>query len=270
MIFLFALLTTPLFLGAQPVYWTSLIEVQERHEFYQDNELITKPRDSWQVLFAVVFPDRNLNMHKDCVFYRVPGEDAGIFKIKAVGLSQSCEKSIDEKGDVEISDLKALQFSFANELTLHFTFSDYRMLHWQIPIMNKFKALAVAPFMSSAQFRAPRLILLAPVRQVRDIKVEEKNSEVELCHDITDNCEELSPSTCQQCPEGWYEVPNGCSQGPKYCGMLVCGLKDSPACRRGMKYQRVRKKYECRTDTSFAYCAPGLIIQCSGNRAYCR
>lgn len=268
MIFVLTFLITSV-LASHPVHWSSMLELRERHEFYRDNEVILKPRDSWQVLFAVIYPDQNLGLHKDCVFYRVPGEAAGIFKIKTVNLEASCEKYMETTGDTEIKNLKALQFSYDNELSLHFTFTDFRALKWKIPLMNRYKSSAPLPLSSSAQFRAPKIILLSPERiSVKKAKVNmlEKG---ELCHSISDDCQELSPSTCGQCPEGWYEVPNGCPQGPKYCGSVICGLKNQPACRKGMKWQRVDKKFECRTDSSFAFCATGLSVQCEGSRAYC-
>ncbi|HXH76463.1 MAG TPA: hypothetical protein VNJ08_15935 [Bacteriovoracaceae bacterium] len=256
--------------GSAPSHWSTLLEIRERHEFYQDNEVISKPKGAWQTLFAVIYPDRALKLHKDCVYYRVPGELPGVLKLKAAPLEKSCESFMDLPGDLEVINLKSLQFSFSNELIMHFTFADYRSLKWTIPLMNQFKSETPAPFTSSAVYRAPKLTLLAPVRPVTEKKEVLKQTPNELCHSINDECEELQPSACHQCSDGWYEVPNGCQQGPKYCGSQSCGLKNQPACRRGMKHQRVRKKYECRIDSSFAYCAPGLTVQCEGSRAFCR
>lgn len=256
--------------SSPPVHWSSLLEIRERHEFYQDNEVILKPKDAWQTLFAVVYPDRGLRLYKDCVYYKVPGESKGVFKIKGVDLKESCDKHQEDMGDTEVINLKALQFSFGSELVIHFTFEDFRQLKWAIPVMNRFQRKTPGPFSSSAHLKAPKLFMLAPLRPGAAKKVVEEMKRGELCHSISDDCQELSAPTCEQCPEGWFEVPNGCKNGPKYCGSQTCGQRNQPACRRGMKWQKVTKKFECRSDTSFAYCAKGLSVQCEGSRAYCR
>lgn len=255
--------------ASPPIHWSSMLEIRERHEFYKDNEVLLKPKDSWQTLFAVVYPDRRLQLHKDCVFYRVPGESSGVFKIKTVDFDEGCEKYQETAGDTEIINLKALQFSYGNELSVNFTFTDFRTFKWNIPLMNRFKSPVPTALTSSAQYRAPKIILLAPERLPGKKKQPETRKRGELCHSISDDCQELSPSTCGQCAEGWYEVTNGCPIGPKYCGSSMCGLKGQPACRRGIKWQKVDKKFECRIDSSFAFCSPGLTIQCEGSRAFC-
>lgn len=254
---------------AAPVHWSGAQEVRERHEFYRENEVITKPKGTWQTLFAVVFVDRTLKLQKDCVYYRVPGETDGALKLRALGLDESCETHIDEPGDTELQHLKSLQFSLGTELVLHFTGDRFRSTRWVVPMLNRGAKKEPELFMSSAEYRSPKLIFLAPVRKgpASTAKVAKSG---ELCHAVSDDCKEVSPSTCEQCAEGWYEVPNGCAQGPKYCGVASCGQKNRPACRRGMRWQRLRKRFECTTDQSFVFCAPGLTVQCEGARAYCR
>lgn len=252
--------------------WVNAVKVVEKHEFYTDNEVIKKPQNSWQTLFAIVYHDSNLNAFKDCVFYRVPGEESGVLKIKTINEKQKCESFLFEKTDQEWKDLKALQYSIKdNYLSLSLTNSKYEIERWDIPLFNVFENPKPKSLMSSAEYRSPKVIYLTPYKGRLSVwprkapVLEDKK----LCHDISEDCQEKSLSTCGLCPQGWFEVPNGCPQGPKFCGRMICGLKNRPACRRGMKYQRTEKKFHCREDASFAYCAKGLSIQCQGNLPYC-
>jgi hypothetical protein len=255
---------------ADPTFkWANALEVVEKHEFYTANEVITKPKDSWQTLFAVVYPDVKLNTYKDCVFFRVPGLDLGILKIKTISASESCEKYLFSVGDEETQGVKALQFHLnENFLNLNITLDAYKIERWNVTFLNKFQRPTVSGLMSSGQYQFPKLIHLASVQkaipQQKSILKKDK-----LCHAIAEDCQELSLSICQTCEEGWYEIPNGCNQGPKYCGVLNCGQRNQPACRRGVHYQRLKKKYECRLDSSFAFCAKGLKVQCEGNLPFC-
>lgn len=252
-----------------PNYWSSFVSIQDRHEFYQNNEVINKPENSWQLLFSVVLMDKNLHQGKDCVFYRVPGEAPGVLKIKAVALNESCEKYLLTPGDREVKDIKSLQFMIDEEkLILDFTLAKYRTEKWEFPKLNRHEKKQPELHQSSADYKGAKIFFLSnqdiPANQISPLK------DQSLCHNINDECEEVSPSICSQCKDGWFEKTNGCAIGPKYCGTIECGHKGGPACRRGMKWQRIEREFDCRTDSSFAYCMKGLEVHCQGRSAYCR
>jgi hypothetical protein len=261
------------FVHADPSWkWTNAIKIVEKHEFYVDNEVIVKPKDSWQLLFAVLYHDSNLKTYKDCIFYRVPGLEMGTLKIKSVPANTGCEKFLYEPGDQEWKDLKAVQYSLlGNLLTLSQTNSKFQIETWNVPLFNVFEHPAPKGLMSSAEYRSPRAIYLAPYKGVLAVRPQPSTLKLDkkICHDVGDDCLEKTPSVCTQCPEGWYEIPNGCGQGPKFCGSVECGLKNQPACRRGMKFQRIKSEYQCGEDQLFAYCAKGLRIDCRSNLPYC-
>mgnify|MGYP003574888636 CR=1 FL=1 len=252
--------------------WSSAVEIVDKHEFYKNNEMIQKPQNSWQLLFGVVYVNARMSLKKDCVFYKTPGDSLGILKIKTLEMKESCESFSLLPGDWEKPDIKALQYTLLdNSLTLHLTLSEYKVDVWNVEFVNKSHKVEAKPSLSSAEFKTKKVLYLAPDSLGNLIPPKTKKSKKPvLCHNISESCEELSASTCSQCPEGWHEIPNGCPQGPKYCGVVECGKENAPACRRGMKYQRVRKTYDCSTDSSFAFCAPGLEVFCDGKLAYCR
>lgn len=255
----------------EPAHWSYVQKIEERHEFYKNDELIDKPSNSWQLLLALVYVDEKFQAMKDCLFYKVPGEENGILKIITLPVSISCELKTLEQGDKEVSEIKSLQFAVnEEEVELMFTLSDYRSETWKAKLLSPYKKYRPKTSLSSGEFKSSPILFLAPEIE-KKITPPKTFSSGEICHRINDDCEEISPSVCSQCPQGWYEVPNGCSQGPKYCGRLNCGKKNTPACRRGMKWQRKEiSEYDCRTNSSFAYCSNGLKVVCEGKNAFCR
>ncbi len=254
-----------------PLYWTSAFSIEERHEFYKDNEIIASPKNAWQVLFGVVYPDSRLNLHKDCVLYRVPGDELGMLKIKKISQSQSCESILFNDGDVTWKEIKSLQFSTANHtIQLNMTMPKYKAESWNVKLVNLSQKKPPHTELSSAEYKSPKMILLAPGTELAKFAPKFKLKDGDLCHKVSDDCI-AEASNCGDCSNGWYEAPNGCMTGPKYCGSQECGKKNATACRRGMKFQRSVKKFGCRDgDISFAYCSPGLRMQCIGTEAWCR
>ena len=254
-----------------PYYWHHAIGIQDRHEFYKDSEIITTPKDSWQTLFSVVYVNKELVQSKDCVYFRVPGSDPGIIKIKTIASLENCDEYVLSSGDREVNDIQSLQFSMSpKNLMLEMTFKNYKNEKWEVQIQSEFKRLPPKILQSSAEYKSPKIIFLAPTHLTHGTKPKINIKSDSICHEINDDCQEVSPSRCGACSEGWYEIPNGCLQGPKYCGRSKCGQKNSPACRRGMKWQREDINFDCQMNSSFAYCAKGLSIQCQGRMAYCR
>jgi hypothetical protein len=251
-----------------PGDWASAFKIIERHEFYPTDQIIASPKDSWQHLFSILILNERFQEQKDCVFYFVSGEAKGKLKLKTIGTKESCLDHLLEEGDLTWTEVKGLQFSNLHSgLKLSFT-QDKKSVIWEI-VTADFVAPTPTLHLSSVEMKSPKYVLLAPATgpEEKDLPVLKND---ELCFGVNDVCEETQSSTCHLCPEGWYEIPNGCAAGPKYCGRLNCGGKNAPACRRGMSYQKNEGKFDCRTDSSFAYCQKGLMVQCEGQKAYCR
>lgn len=251
--------------------WHSAL-VKEKHEFYQNYEVLDKPKNTWQLLFAIEYKDDQFQLQKDCLFYRIPGEQSGTLKIITSDVQLNCEDLIFQKGDQEWKDLKALQFAIdEHRLFVQLTYKNFELETWDVPMLSIFKNPEPKLNMSSSEYRSPKIIFLKSRTTNDKIRLTNSNSikDGEICHSIGEDCNEKSKSQCMKCPQGWFEVPNGCPQSPKYCGVHLCGFKNRPACTRGRHYTGIEKKFDCRTDSSFAYCAKGLIVQCQGNLAYC-
>jgi len=270
-IFIFIFLFSFLGHAAPPTHWDYLVELSNQHEFYKENELIIRPKDSWQSMFDFIYIDRNFKTLKDCVYFRVPGNEAGVLKVKTVSREEKCRDFLLSPGDKEWKDIKTFQFnSGENKLVFDIGFQGFRSEIWEIRFQPKPVQKEAGMSLSSAEFKSSKFFLLAPVHTKSETSTVAFPPADSLCHNINDDCQEVSQTTCHDCREGWYEVPNGCSQGPKYCGRHLCGSKGRPACRRGMEWQGKEEPFDCRTDSSFAYCNNGLSVQCEGLKAYCR
>lgn len=272
MIFSILLALIATFSWANPTLrWLSALEIVEKHEFYSDNEVIQKPKDTWQTLFAVLVIDASGSIKKDCLYYYVPGRIPGELKIKTIAREVSCDSMIFEEGSEKWTGIKALQYATTDKkISVSMTFPEYKTEKWDIQRLNQKIVADPSMSMSSAEFRSGAILYLSPSSEPSSVQIPSpNNNNKKLCHVIADDCQELSPSTCGDCLQGWYEVPNGCKQGPKYCGIQECGKKHQPACRRGMTWQRKIIEFDCRRNNSFAYCSKGLKIQCEGSQAFC-
>jgi hypothetical protein len=251
-----------------PQHWQHILEVTEQHEFYKNNELISSPKDAWQTLFGLKYMTRDQKILKDCLYYRVPGNEEGILKIISMDASEKCDESILKKGDREIAEVKTLQFFIEDKkFQIDYSLKDFSSHKWAGAFQKK-PSKNPSMNMSSAEFKSPEIIFVAPASD-KKTRPAEPLTDGFLCHNVNEDCVEVSPSVCSACPKGWYEIPTGCPQSPKYCGEIRCGVKNAPACRRGMKWQRKEMEFDCRIDSSFAYCSPGLEVKCEGKKAYC-
>ncbi len=261
--FLFSLIT----LASPPGNWEFANSIVERHEFYENGEEIKKPANSWQTLFALIYLDSNFQQTKECIFFRVPGEEPGKLKSKKVRGDKECVLEALSDGEREWSHIQSLSFTInAKNLALKFRMND-RLQEWFVPLKTSWSRPDARLLLSSADFKGERMIYLlkadTPQRKIISLR------EGEICHDITPDCLEKSASRCRLCKEGWMEIPNGCMTGPKVCGKGECGGKGMPACRRGIVWQRKDAQYDCRTDSSFAWCSDSFQVVCDGDKAYC-
>jgi len=249
-----------------PAYWNSLLRIEDRHEFYKENQVIQKPIETWQLLFSVVYPSSDLSLLKDCVFYYVPKKDEGVLKITSIQEEEKCEAYLFENGHLVHQEIRSLQFTLNPEISLFLTKKDFKTFQWRVSKSKRSVLVEPKSFLSSAEFQAGKFILLSPKRGSQKEKILKKKNEI--CHKISDDCSEISPPDCELCENGWYEIPNGCIRSPKYCGIHFCGQKDRPACSKGTAY--LSTKVDCSVDTSFVYCQEGLRITCEGGKAFCR
>ncbi len=267
MIYLFVLISFFADAGS-PRKWENAKGIVEKHEFYGNGEIIIKPQNSWQALFALTFLDSNFNLTKDCVYYRVPGDEPGKLKVKAVPFETECNAEILSAGDTEIEQVSGLSF-FVEENGVKIVFQHNKKNEaWSVTTVADWKKPKPKLLLSSADYKSPAIVYLAS--GASSSKKPEGLKDGILCHNIASDCQELSPSTCRNCEHGWIEIPNGCVTGPKACGVLSCGGKDQPACRRGIVWQRKEETFDCRSNTSFAWCSGKLSVTCDGDKAYCR
>ena len=254
--------------AASPEQWTAALEIVDRHEFYKDDEPIDKPKGSWELLFSVKYPSRDLRMIKDCVFYRVPGLERAELRLRTLPASTACDLNAPSIQETAVSELESVIFSAnTSEAKLHLRFSKTKSETWSVELPAHGQAQAPGLLDSSSGVRSASVVLLSKLRDDSKALILKDG---EACFKVSELCQPTSASQCHLCATGWYEIPTGCKSGPKYCGSIDCGTKNQPACLRGKKYQRKNAEYECRRDSSFAYCQKGLTIQCEGNLAFCR
>lgn len=246
--------------------WFTVSEVVERHEGYQNNDVIKKPEGTWQLLYAVIRTEEApAGLSKDCLWVKVPAHDDGELRIVAVHPGKACAGTWENPATIVMSGLKAIQSSQeGSEAKLWLTLANGRVLNWKVRFINKINERTPVLYDSSARARSyPGAFFFAPNSEITGAKARD------LVGDITDeyptNPCSFKDGSCQKCRWGVYQVASD-----YFCGIDRCGEKNQPACRRGKTWQRTRNEFSCRTDDSHIFCGPGLRVECEGERAICR
>lgn len=237
----------------------SVYEQLEVHEFYKDNELITRPLDAWQNIASFSMVNSDLSLSKLCLKYRPALEAKGVFRIELMPLKHSCK--LEGKVLYEQDSLYGIQFQRGDEFRITFSHKDFSTNHWSIKSLKKPKKADLLD--TSDKIWGEKILFLS---------VHRENSELlkdgTLCLKVSDDCVIQESSLCHQCENGFVEAPNGCLVGPQYCSSAECGTKGNPACRRGVKFQN-KRSLDCRVDSSFAFCGADSTPTCQGAEVWC-
>lgn len=242
-----------------PLELHSVYERVEIHEFYKDNELITKPVDAWQVIAAFSIVNEDLSLSKVCFKYKPSKEGEGIFKVERMSLVKKCiEEGV---GLFKQNSLFGIQFQRGPEFKIIFSHNDFTTSSWIIKTKEKKKNLELLD--TPDKFWGESVLFLNEKTERRELL-----KDGTLCLRVSDDCSVQGKSTCHQCENGFLEAPTGCLVGPRYCSSFECGTKGNPACRRGVKVLKQRV-LDCRKDSSFAFCSEGSIPSCQGAEVWC-
>lgn len=250
--------------------WLTGTAIVDQHQGYTSGDVIQRPAGTWQLLYGVVrVKGPAEDSVKDCVWVKVPTAQDGALKIVSVARTEPCADNWDQAGWVHLQNLRAVQFSIEkNKVKFWITDQSGRVQQFKTELLNLRTRTAPMLFDASAPARIiPGVFLFAP------------NSSIALPvpKDLTGGIADEYPSaacsfedgSCERCRWGVYRVRNG-KAFDYYCGVDRCGQKNAPACDRGVTWQRLRKNYSCRADQSYAFCAPGLKVECVGEQAVCR
>lgn len=246
--------------------WFTVSAVVERHDGYENNESIKKPEGTWQLLYGVIrTQEAPVGLVKDCLWVKVPRDNDGELRVVPVTPGRSCANTWEDAAAIEVRSLRSIQsLQEGSEAKLWLTLSSGRVLAWKARFINKVNERAPVLFDSSARSRSyPGAFFFAPNADVTGAKARD------LIGDFTDeyptNPCTFKDGTCQRCRWGIYRVATD-----YFCGVDHCGEKNQPACHRGVRWQRTRSEFSCRSDDSYIYCGPGLRVECEGERAICR
>lgn len=255
--FLFFLFTLKSF--SFPSELNSVSELLGIHEFYQDNELITRPLDAWQTIASFSVVNRDLSLSKLCLKYRPAKEAKGVFKIDLTNISKSCE--LDGHKIYEQDSLFGIQFQRAPHFKVIFSHKDYSLSSWIIPLPKKEKQLNLLD--TPDKYWGESVLILSDHTEKKDLLADGTK-----CLQVNDDCTIRGDSLCHQCQNGFLEAPNGCLIGPQYCSSAECGTKGNPACRRGVKFQK-KRILDCRQEIDFAFCMGDSVPTCQGQEVWC-
>lgn len=250
--------------------WLTGVAIVDQHHAYASGDVIQKPAGTWQHLYSVVrVTGPGEESVKDCVWVKVPSAKDGALKIISVARTEACAENWDQAGWVELQGLRAVQFAIEkNKVKFWITDQSGRVQQFKTELLNLRARAVPMLFDSSAPVRTiPGVFLFAPNSSVE--LPEPKNLVGTLTDEYPSSPCSFEDGSCERCRWGVYRVRSG-KAFDYYCGVDRCGQKNAPACDRGVTWQRLRKDFSCRTDQSYALCAPGLKVECVGEQAVCR
>ncbi|HLT22357.1 MAG TPA: hypothetical protein VKZ84_02900 [Bacteriovoracaceae bacterium] len=243
-----------------PQELTSIYNRLTVHEFYRDNELITRPEDAWQVIASFSTVNSDLSLSKICFKYKPSKEPEGVFRVESMPLDEDCSKG--GKKIYEQGSLYGIQFQREPDFKITFSHKDYSNNSWTIKTLVKKENLELLDTPDKSWGES---VLFTN----DDVGSKPLLADGTLCLKVRDDCTVEGESICHQCANGSLEAPNGCLTGPRYCSSFECGTKGNPACRRGVKFLKQRV-LDCRRDNSFAFCGEDSIPMCQGAEVWCQ
>ncbi|MFA5583959.1 MAG: hypothetical protein WDA09_07065, partial [Bacteriovoracaceae bacterium] len=115
---------------AFPQELTAAYERLSVHEFYRDNELITRPEDAWQVISSFSAVNSDLSLSKLCLKYKPSREPKGVFRVESMSLDEDCGN--DGKIIYEQGSLHGVQIQRDPDFKITFSHKDYSTNSWTI------------------------------------------------------------------------------------------------------------------------------------------
>ena len=211
------------------------------------NQNIVRPLNAWVVLFESKFK---------CFYYRTAFRKR-LGHIKLTRKKDKCDyedSAIYE--DRRVDSIKYIKISTnQDDLKIRLEINNeeitYRLLNTELNSKKEITLLDQS--------------YLSDIFVDRDIKNIKKLGDLEICHGVNSNCQDVVGYRCERCPGSFYEVVDfNCPQGgSKYCGVEDCGKKNKPACPRGYEVLETKLKSLCFDGSPAGFCGPGLQTFCN-------
>jgi hypothetical protein len=240
--------------------WASAFSIGDKHEFYQNNQVMIEPSDTYQLIFSIKYiSGQPYEVKNDCVWIKIPGESLGQILVET---TSDCQKR--NQPQVVWDHLKSIQFELnENSLKLLVSLENGRVKTQHIQFLNVPKKQKFKLFDSSVPNREYKGVFFLAPNPSEEFKASQNR---ELADD--EACK-LEDQTCLKCKNNFYKI--GDKDNIQYfCGNPRCGEKNRPACPRGEKWQRKRDLFSCRLNPEHLYCGPNLTLECQGELGFCR
>lgn len=256
---------------------------------------ITSPPNTWVRVFQSTLLNENGEKENHCIFYKVPGKNAGVLRYV-----QSLGSCLENYGSGVIADwdqiisLKVWRPAFERKIFKkvlkpgHFYFTgkdkegDFFI---EIPLYNLKLKRKLERHSSTATPNMLESIFISKKQNPKSTKSHSKLlGEFEdnyrdktsiVCQEFSKDCKETIPFKCNECKFGWYSavgISTCGGQFTRFCGVNRCGQRGMPACPRGMdsaKRMGLDNVMLCYDGSPMGYCEVGLKTVCDGKILVC-
>ncbi|TNE95222.1 MAG: hypothetical protein EP326_15640 [Deltaproteobacteria bacterium] len=260
----------------------------------KDLEIKTPP-NTWIRVFQAEVPNQNGEIIFHCVYYKVPGKEAGV--LRHIESNESClgnyksGKVFDWTG---INQLKVWLPEFERKifdktlkpgrfyLTGREEVGDF---FFEVPLFNLNLERKLERHASTFSSRMLKGVFVAKkrdpnvksqqVKLVGDFEDNYRDRTAKVCHEYSKDCKETTSNSCETCRFGWYSAVgiSTCEgQFTRFCGVNKCGQRGMPACPRGIESARrmgLDNIMLCYDGSPLGYCEAGLKTVCDGKILVC-
>lgn len=243
--------------------WSSAFDIKVDSHF-TSGVPIKEPRGTYQSIIEIQYLDRDFNIHKDCILYRVPNEKLqGELKVVGVHPKEVCREKILEPSKIKIMNI----FNFGFKLNGHQfdLLIDTKKISYTLYNLESGETNAL--YDSGETKTVFPGIFISFNKRINGIDLVNGDN----CFDVDEQCNPIQRNICHLCPGSVTEVIADKCPGKyrRYCRDSICGDKGQAACIRGLKASGYNGPI-CIPGSPVGFCQKPYKVFCENGELICR
>jgi hypothetical protein len=243
--------------------WSSAFEIKVDSHF-SSGVPIKEPKGTYQSIMEIKYLDRNFQIHKDCVLYRVPNEKLqGELKVVEVEVKEVCRDNILEPSNIKI--MKIFNFGFKLKKQKLDLLIDTKTISYTLYNLENGEPSTL--YDSGETKTAYPGIFISFNNKANGVNL----LNGDICFDVDEQCNPIQRNICHLCPGSVIEViTDKCpSMYRRYCKDSICGDKGQAACIRGVKASGYTGPI-CIPGSPVGFCQKPYKVFCENGELICR
>jgi hypothetical protein len=243
--------------------WSSTFDLKVGSHFTSGIP-ISEPKGTYQSVIEIQYLDRDFNIQKDCLLYRVPSEKLeGELKVVSVEPGEVCREKIFEPSKIKITNIFNFGFTLKKQ-TLELLIDTKKISYQLYNVVNENDYVLYDSGETKTVFPG---IFVSFIKKSKGKKLINGDN----CYDVDDQCREVQKNICHMCPGAISEVVSEKCPGKyrRYCRDHTCGEKGQAACIRGLKATAYSGPV-CIPGSPVGFCQKPFKVFCENGELMCR